>query len=194
MAWLKKCLAPGLLILGMLLARSLPPPCGVGIAAAAEVFGGVGVLLDFDPQDPKSVLIYSVTYKSPADKAKIKRGEQLLKIDGVDVTGLSLQQMAEKIRGPVGTQVVLTVSGSGGLRDLPLTREAIRSGPIVAVPAPNVASSGVFFTPEEKALIKQKIMGLTTDEQREKMLNLLKALKAKQITKTQFMGFIKSDF
>jgi len=161
---------------------------------ATEVFGGVGVLLDFDPRDPQTVLIYTVTYKSPADKAKIRRGERLLKIDGTDVTGMTLQQMSQKIRGPVGTQVVLSVAGSEGSRDVPLTRESIQSGPIVAMPPPNVVASGVFFTDAEKQVIKQKILGLTTDEQREKMLNLLKALKAKQITKTQFMGFIKSDF
>lgn len=168
---------------------------GLRPAIAAEAFGGVGVLLDFDPQDGKTVLIFSVTYKSPADKAKIRRGERLLRIDGADVTGLSLQQMAEKIRGPLGTQVALTIQGrDGAVREVPLTRDAIKSGPIVSVPAPNVAASGVYFSPAEKELLKQKISGLTTDEQREKMLNLLKALKAKQITKDAFMKFLKSDF
>lgn len=175
-------------------------PCAAGTIAprpilAAEAFGGVGVLLDFDPQDGKTVLIFSVTYKSPADKAKIRRGERLLRIDAADVTGLSLQQMAEKIRGPLGTQVTLTIQGRDGtVREVPLTRDAIKSGPIVSVPAPNMAGSGVYFTPAEKELLKQKISGLTTDEQREKMLNLLKALKAKQITKDAFMKFLKSDF
>lgn len=165
------------------------------LAQATEAFGGVGVLLDFDPQDGKTVLIFSVTYKSPADKAKIRRGERLLKIDGGDVTGLSLQQLAEKIRGPLGTQVILTVQGrDGSVRDVPLTRETIKAGPIVSVPPPNMASTGVFFTPAEKELIKQKIAGLTTDEQRERMLNLLKALKSKQITKDAFIKFLKSDF
>ena len=162
---------------------------------ATEAFGGVGVLLDFDPQDPKSVLIFSVTYKSPADKARIRRGERLLKIDGVEVTGLTLPQLSEKIRGPLGSQVTLTVQGSdGAARDVPLVRDAIKGGPVVAMPPPNMASTGVFFSAEEKEIIKKKIVSLTTDEQREKMLNLLKALKAKQITKTQFMGFLKSDF
>ncbi|MCE9625097.1 MAG: PDZ domain-containing protein [Deltaproteobacteria bacterium] len=164
-------------------------------AGATEAFGGVGVLLDFDPQDPNSVLIFSVTYKSPADKAKIRRGERLLKIDAVDVTGLTLQQLSEKIRGPLGSQVTLTLQGAGGaVRDVPLVRDAIKGGPVIAMPPPNMASTGVFFTAEEKEILKKKIVGLTTDEQREKMLNLLKALKAKQITKTQFMGFLKSDF
>lgn len=183
-----------ILVLGMSL--SLAPPSGAPSAArAAEVFGGVGVLLDFDPQNPQSVLIFSVSYKSPADKAKVRRGDRLLKIDGGDVTGLTLQQLAEKIRGPLGSQVVLTVQGrDGSVRDVPLTREAIKSGPIVSVPPPNVAATGVYFTPEEKELIKQKISGLTTDEQRERMMNLLKALKAKQITKAAFIKFLKSDF
>lgn len=179
-----------LLALGVSLGAAAP-----GTVRATESFGGVGVLLDFDPNHPQNVLIFSVSYKSPADKAKVRRGDRLLKIDGGDVTGLTLQQLAEKIRGPLGTQVFLTVQGrDGSVRDVPLTRETIKSGPIVSVPPPNVAASGVYFTPEEKALIKQKISGLTTDEQREKMMNLLKALKDKQITKASFLKFLKSDF
>ena len=164
-------------------------------ARAQEVFGGVGVLLDRDPNNPASVLIFSVTYKSPADKAKIKRGERLLKIDGADVGTWTLAQMAQKIRGPVGSMVTLTLSSAAvGTRDVPLTREVIKSGPIVHVPPPTARSTGTFFTEQEKTLIKQKIMSLQTDEQRERMLNLLQALKSKQITKAAFMKFLKSDF
>ncbi len=165
------------------------------LAQAPSTYGGVGILLDRDPKDPQKILIYSVTYKSPADKAKIKRGDRLLKVEGMDVTGRDLKELAEKIRGPLGTTVTLTVeSQSGSVQDIPLIRSEIPTGPIISVPPPTVRTTGVFFTPDEKEFVKQKIMGLKTDEQRENMLNLLKALKEKKITKAQFLKFLKTDY
>ncbi|HKX13372.1 MAG TPA: PDZ domain-containing protein [bacterium] len=177
------------------------------LAAAAEPFGGVGVALDQDPQNPAGFVVTSVTYKSPADKAKIRRGDTLLKIDGADVAGQSLQQLAEKIRGPIGSTVTLTVSGGAGLRDVPLIRAQIAGGPVVSMPppggstgpspggtAPSPGGGGVQFTPAEKEIVKGKIMGLKTDQQRETMMNLLQALKEGKITKEAFMKFLRTDF
>ena len=175
-----------------------------GVAEANEPFGGVGVALDQDPQNPGGIVVTTVSYKSPADKAKIRRGDKLLKIDGADVAGQSLQQLADKIRGPVGSTVTLTVNGGGDVRDVPLMRAQIAGGPVVALPPPGGSSgpvssgptvnSGVQFTPAEKELIKQKIMGLKTDQQRETMLNLLKALKEGKIDKPSFLKFLRTDF
>lgn len=178
---------------------------GAGEARANEPFGGVGLALDQDPQSPGGIVVTTVTYKSPADKAKIRRGEKLLKIDGADVAGQSLQQLADKIRGPVGSTVTLTIDGSGGLRDVPLVRAQIAGGPVVAMPpaggstgpvssGPSTGASGVQFTAAEKELIKSKIMGLKTDQQRETMLNLLKALKEGKIDKPSFLKYLRSDF
>lgn len=46
---------------------------------------------------------------SPAEKAGIKPGDAIVKIDGQDATHLSLIDATTKIRGKKGTQVVLTV-------------------------------------------------------------------------------------
>jgi membrane-associated protease RseP (regulator of RpoE activity) len=190
-----------LLIFGLLFSF----PWGKGPCFAQEL-GGVGIMLDVDPQDGKSLLIYSVSYKSPADKAKIRRGDHLLKVDGAEVTGMNLQEVAKKIAGPLGSTVTLTVqSPQSGTQDYILTRSAISKGPVVALPPPTTSSgtappsaaappTGVNLTPEEKALVKQKIMGLTTDEQREQMMNLLQALKNGKVTKEQFLKSLKMDY
>ena len=163
--------------------------------AKPEAYGGVGILLDHDPKDPQKILIFSVTYKSPADKAQVHRGDRLLSVDGQEVTGHDLNEIADKIRGPLGSSVTLMVeTTSGVVRGVTLERRTIAAGPLVSVPPPNIGSTGVFFTSEERALVKEKILGLTTDEKRENMLNLLKALKEKRITKTQFLKFLKTDF
>ena len=177
---------------------------GLYQAQAAEPFGGVGVALDVDPQNPQGFVVTTVTYKSPADKAKVRRGDKLLKIDGMDVAGQSLQQVAEKIRGPVGSTVTLTIGGAAGVPDIALVWAQIAGGPVVSVQpssghtttssGPATGAIGVQFTPAEKELVKNKIMGLKTDQQRETMMNLLKALKEGKITKEAFLKFLRTDF
>lgn len=168
---------------------------GHGVVAQDGI-GGVGIILDADPQDARQIMIFSVSYKSPADKVKIRRGDRLLKVDGAEVTGVALAEIAKRIQGPIGSMVTLTVqSAQSGVQDFTLQRAKLSKGPMISLPPPGQAApAGTFFTPEEKALLKQKILGLQTDEQREKMLNLLTALKDKKITKEAFMKFLKSDF
>ena len=165
-------------------------PC----AYAQEATGSVGILLDYDPQNPQQILVYTVTYKSPADKAGIKRGEKLLKVDGAPVTGLKLEEIAGKIRGPVGAPVTLTVQTQGGeLRDIPLVRAMVAAGPKIAVPPPS-QFSGVILTDSDKSLIKAKILALTTEEQKQRMLTLLTQLKNQTITKERFLTILTTEF
>ena len=183
------------MMMGVLAALFISSHSFAQVLPKQEPYGGVGILLDHDPNDPHKILIFSVSYKSPADKAQINRGDRLLSVDGFEVTGHELDEVADKIRGPLGSSVALMVATpSGVVRGVTLERTTIAAGPLVSVPPPNMASTGVFFTPEEKAFVKEKITGLTTDEKRESMLNLLKALKDKRITKAQFLKFLKTDF
>ncbi len=46
----------------------------------------------------------------PAEKAGLKAGDQILKIDGELTMGFSVMQAVDKIRGPKGTQVKLTIA------------------------------------------------------------------------------------
>ncbi len=162
---------------------------------AQESFGGVGIMIDYDPPGSGNVVIYSVSYKSPADQAGIKRGERLMRVDGQDVTGRPLEDVARLIRGPQGSSVTLTLAGSEGqIREVPLTRKSLPSGPSVALPPPSQVGQGMFLTPTEKDLVKQKILGIKTDAQRQRMLELLTQLKNKQISKPKFLQAIKAEF
>jgi len=64
---------------------------------------------------------------SPAQAAGVKPGDIMLKVDGVDLTGLSLSDVVSKVIGPAGTQVTLTLQdpGSGAIRDVTITRAKI---------------------------------------------------------------------
>jgi len=58
---------------------------------------------------------------TPGEKAGIRSGDQILKIDGKDTKELALDEAVGKIRGKEGTDVVLTLKrrrgGPGGQAD-----------------------------------------------------------------------------
>src|SRR5947199_238300 len=58
---------------------------------------------------------------SPARSAGLKPGDVLLRIDGKDVDNLSLEQIVQRVRGPAGTQVRLTVLREGTSQPLDFT-------------------------------------------------------------------------
>ncbi len=64
---------------------------------------------------------------TPAEKAGLKAGDQVLKIDGKDTKGLDVSSAVKRIRGPKGTQVTLTVlrEGWGAAREIKVTRDVI---------------------------------------------------------------------
>jgi carboxyl-terminal processing protease len=74
------------------------------------VFGGVGIVLGMKD---KVLTVIAPIEGTPADKAGVKSGDQIIKIDGQDTKDMSLDDAVNKIRGTEGTQVVLTLSRAG---------------------------------------------------------------------------------
>lgn len=64
---------------------------------------------------------------SPAQAAGVKPGDIIFKVDGVDVSGQSLNDVVSKVLGPAGTKVTLTLKDptSGATRDVTITRAKI---------------------------------------------------------------------
>ena len=64
---------------------------------------------------------------SPAQRAGLRSGDIILKVDGQNVSGLPLTQSVEKILGAAGTSVVLTIldPSVGSTRDVKLVRASI---------------------------------------------------------------------
>ncbi len=82
---------------------------------------GIGATIGLHKRQPT---IRSTLPDSPARKAGLKPGDVLVKVDGKDVAGLSLEQVVDRVRGRAGTQVQLTIlrEGASGPRDITLTR------------------------------------------------------------------------
>ncbi|MCL4394792.1 MAG: S41 family peptidase [Chloroflexi bacterium] len=64
---------------------------------------------------------------SPAQKANLRAGDAILRVDSADVSGLPLDQVVGRILGPAGTSVSLTVLDptTGQTRDVTLVRAQI---------------------------------------------------------------------
>lgn len=86
---------------------------------------GIGVLLG--ERDDGSVIV-SVVPNSPAQRAGIKAGDQIVAVDGQDVEGLSPDEAAARVRGEEGSTVVVTIQrpSTGERLDFSIVREEIR--------------------------------------------------------------------
>ena len=71
---------------------------------------------------------------SPAEKAGIKAGDRILKIDGNSVDGLPLQQVADELHGAAGSRVHLLVQRGDQHKSFSLRRQILI---LPGSPAPN---------------------------------------------------------
>jgi carboxyl-terminal processing protease len=69
-------------------------------------FGGVGI--EVDGRGDKLIVIAPIE-GSPAQRAGIKSGDQIVAVDGEDVIGQPLDKVVKKMRGGPGTKVKITV-------------------------------------------------------------------------------------
>jgi carboxyl-terminal processing protease len=85
-------------------------------------YGGIGSLV----RNSGDYVTISEVYKGfPADKAGIKPGDILKKVDGVSLKGYATEKVSEKLKGNPGTDISLTIERNGKETDLNLKREKI---------------------------------------------------------------------
>ncbi len=71
--------------------------------------GGGGIGITVERTDEKKILIRAVQEGSPADRAGVKVGDQILAIDSESMMDRPLSDVVAKLRGPVGAAVTMTV-------------------------------------------------------------------------------------
>jgi carboxyl-terminal processing protease len=90
-------------------------------------YGGIGSLV----RNSGDYVVISEVYKGfPADKAGIKPGDLLKKVDGVSLKGLPTDKVSEKLKGNPGTDITLTIDRNGKEEDLAIKREKIVMPPV----------------------------------------------------------------
>ncbi|PIP75106.1 MAG: hypothetical protein CO135_03545 [Candidatus Levybacteria bacterium CG_4_9_14_3_um_filter_35_16] len=72
----------------------------------AGQFSGIGAELGVKGRD---VIVIAPLEGSPAEKAGVKAGDVIVKVDGVSTNGWNISQVVEKIRGPKGVEVKVSV-------------------------------------------------------------------------------------
>jgi len=87
-------------------------------------FGGLGIEVGMEAGVVK---VISPIDNTPASKAGVKAGDYIVKIDGNQVQGKSLTEAVETMRGPVGSEIEITVRRRGIKKALifNITREII---------------------------------------------------------------------
>src|SRR4030042_7220103 len=78
--------------------------------APLEGYSGIGAWVNTEGQ---YLTITEPMKDSPADTAGLNAGDQIIAIDGVDMTGTLAELARPKVLGPVDTQVVLTILREG---------------------------------------------------------------------------------
>jgi len=94
-------------------------------------FGGLGIEVT---QEEGFVKVVSPMDGTPADQAGVEAGDFITHVDGESVLGLGLDQAVDMMRGPVGSEIIITVVREGSpepfdvsiIRDI-ITLTAVRS-------------------------------------------------------------------
>ena len=90
-------------------------------------YGGIGSMV----RSAGDYVVISEVYKGfPADKAGIKPGDLLKKVDGVSLKGLATDMVSEKLKGNPGTDINVTIERNGKDTDYNLKREKIIMPPV----------------------------------------------------------------
>lgn len=113
-----------------------PPPSQASAAATASQaapnyphipeapFGGIGLGINPSPKGPVIVRAYPDT---PAGRAGLQKGDIILSVDGLNVTGQDVATVTTRLRGPAGSTVSLTYSRNDGPpTEVTLTRETLQ--------------------------------------------------------------------
>ncbi|VVB06068.1 unnamed protein product [Arabis nemorensis] len=108
---------------------------------------GVGLFINSEPRTGHLVVM-SCIEGSPADRAGIHEGEELVEINGEKLDGIDSEAAAQKLRGRVGTLVTIklkSVNGTGtdsNIREVKLPRDYIKLSPISSAIIPHTTPDG----------------------------------------------------
>jgi len=88
-------------------------------------FGGLGIEVT---QEDGFVKVVSPIDGTPAEAAGIEAGDFITHVDGESVLGLTLDEAVEMMRGPVGSEIIITVVREGTAEpfDVSIIRDTIR--------------------------------------------------------------------
>ncbi|KAB3533542.1 S41 family peptidase [Alkaliphilus serpentinus] len=96
------------------------------ITRTQGTYGGIGIIVT--PGEDGYVTVVSPIEDTPGERAGIKTGDKIIKVDGQDIFGEKLDQAVDIMKGEPGTPVTLSILREGAKEfiELNITREEIR--------------------------------------------------------------------
>jgi len=104
-------------------------------------FGGLGIQID---KKGDYITVVSPIEGTPAYRMGITAGDKIIKVDNISIVNVSTDDAIKKMRGPVGTKVILTISrpGVADFMDFEIIRDTIK---IKSVPYAFSLDNGVGY-------------------------------------------------
>ncbi|HJW49248.1 MAG TPA: S41 family peptidase, partial [Candidatus Limnocylindria bacterium] len=85
----------------------LNPDRAKGFNQRPAPVSGIGVTI-FQPEPGQPIEVIDVIAGTPAERAGVKKGDKIIRVNGEDVTTLTTEEVATKVKGPEGTPVTVT--------------------------------------------------------------------------------------
>lgn len=85
---------------------------------------GIGIYMTMDVEK-NAILIIKPIENSPAEKAGLKAGDLITKVNDIEYTGAQLEEASNKIRGEQGSEVKLEIYRDGELKTVNVKREKV---------------------------------------------------------------------
>jgi carboxyl-terminal processing protease len=94
------------------------------LTATKGQFGGIGLVME---PDDGQIKVIAAKDGTPSAKAGIKTDDRIMAIDGVFVEGMDFNEAIDKMRGPVGSSITLTIRHEGDKKssDVSLVRATV---------------------------------------------------------------------
>lgn len=124
-------------------------------------FQGIGAEVS---EEEGHIVIVSPIEGSPAEAAGLQPGDILLTADSVELSGMSVIEAAQLVRGPKGTVVVLGLERDGQRFEVPIERDTIK-----------ITSVRGEMLEENLAYVRLTQFGESSDEELEELLTTLTA-------------------
>jgi carboxyl-terminal processing protease len=100
-------------------------------------FEGIGAVVGLDEEG--ELIVISPIANSPAERAGIRAKDKILAVDGEPTAGMNLVEAVNRIRGPRGTEVWLTILHQGELDpvDVRIVRDEIKADSVYLTMLPD---------------------------------------------------------
>jgi carboxyl-terminal processing protease len=85
----------------------LNPDRAKGFNQRPAPVSGIGVTI-FQPEPGQPIEVIDVIENTPAKRAGVQKGDKIMKVNGEDVSALTTEEVATRVKGPEGTAVTVT--------------------------------------------------------------------------------------